>query len=106
MVKKIDKQELKSAIERKVAQTYEPVKPAVQLGFIHHNVDCIGCRACEIARKDKDALPRDEDATRDDRLRRDERDAAILADKYPLDGADIESLSEYRLASLMQYPHY
>jgi hypothetical protein len=42
----------------------------------------------------------------DDRLRRDERDAAVLADKYPLDGADIESVSEYRLASLMQYPHY
>ncbi|MFN4326120.1 MAG: 4Fe-4S dicluster domain-containing protein [Azonexus sp.] len=57
MVKKIDKAELKSAIERKVAQTYEPVKPAVQLGFIHNNVDCIGCRACEIACKDKNGLP-------------------------------------------------
>ena len=42
----------------------------------------------------------------DDRLRPDERDAALLADKYPPDGADIESISEYRLASLMQYPHY
>ena len=42
----------------------------------------------------------------DDRLRRDERDAAILADKYPPDGADIETVSEFRLASLMQYPHY
>jgi hypothetical protein len=41
-----------------------------------------------------------------DKLRRDERDAAILAGKYPPDGADIESVSEYRLASLMQYPHY
>ena len=42
----------------------------------------------------------------DIRLRRDERDAAVLAGKYPPDGADIESVSEYRLASLMQYPHY
>jgi len=25
----------------------------MQLGFIHNNVDCIGCRACEIACKDK-----------------------------------------------------
>lgn len=40
------------------------------------------------------------------KLRREERDAAILAGKYPPDGADIESISEYRLASLMQYPHY
>ncbi len=42
----------------------------------------------------------------DDRSRPEERDAAVLTDKYPLDGADIESVSEYRLASLMQYPHY
>ena len=41
-----------------------------------------------------------------DRLRTDERQAAILADKYPPDAADIESVSEYRLASLLQYPHY
>jgi hypothetical protein len=44
--------------------------------------------------------------TNGDKLRRDERDAAVLANKYPADGADIESVSEYRLASLMQYPHY
>lgn len=44
--------------------------------------------------------------SRDDRLRPAERDAALLAGKYPPDGADIESVSEYRLASLMQYPHY
>lgn len=43
---------------------------------------------------------------RDDKLRREERDAAILAGSYPPEGADIESISEYRLASLMQYPHY
>ena len=42
----------------------------------------------------------------DDRLRKPERDLAILAGKYPPSGADIETLSEYRLASLMQYPHY
>ena len=46
------------------------------------------------------------DRAPEDRLRPDERDAAVLADKYPADGADIESVSEYRLASLMQYPHY
>lgn len=55
--------------------------------------------------KEKDhelRVPRDAD----DRLRSDERDAAVLADKYPPDAADIETVSEYRLASLMQYPHY
>jgi anaerobic dimethyl sulfoxide reductase subunit B (iron-sulfur subunit) len=35
---------------------YEPVKPKMQLGFVHNNVDCIGCRACEIACKDKNGL--------------------------------------------------
>ena len=55
--------------------------------------------------KEKAETPRDERA-KDDHLRPDERDAAVLADKYPADGADIESISEYRLASLMQYPHY
>jgi hypothetical protein len=55
--------------------------------------------------KEKVAEPR-EMRDDDDRLRPDERDAAVLTDKYPADGADIESVSEYRLASLMQYPHY
>jgi anaerobic dimethyl sulfoxide reductase subunit B (iron-sulfur subunit) len=36
--------------------TYEPVKPAKQFGFIHNNLDCLGCRACEIACKDKNGL--------------------------------------------------
>ncbi len=52
MTRKLDKQQVTEALQRKVAQTYEPVKPAKQLGFVHHNVDCIGCRACEIASKD------------------------------------------------------
>ncbi len=42
----------------------------------------------------------------DDRLRKGERDLAILNGKYPASAADIEQISEYRLASLMQYPHY
>ncbi len=36
---------------------YEPVKPKVQLGFIHNNKECLGCRACEMACKDKNGLP-------------------------------------------------
>ena len=57
MVKKLDKEQVTQALRRKIAQTYEPVKPAAQLGFVHNNVDCIGCRACEIACKDKNGLP-------------------------------------------------
>lgn len=47
---------IKEAIKNQKNVQYEPVKPAVQVGFIHNNVDCIGCRACEIACKDKNGL--------------------------------------------------
>ena len=44
---------------------------------------------------------------RDDALlRRDEKDAAILADKFPREDLERERASEVRLAQLMQYPHY
>ncbi len=56
--------------------------------------------------KPRDAAPQAGVSLEDLRLRKAERDAAVLADKYPPDAADIESLSEYRLASLLQYPHY
>ncbi len=36
---------------------YTPVIPRMQMGFIHNNRDCIGCRTCEIACKDKNDLP-------------------------------------------------
>ncbi|HHJ21217.1 MAG TPA: 4Fe-4S dicluster domain-containing protein [Gammaproteobacteria bacterium] len=52
----IDKTRLKTAVVRRKKAVYEPVKPEMQLGFIHHNVDCIGCRTCEIACKDKNGL--------------------------------------------------
>ncbi|MEO6015398.1 MAG: hypothetical protein ABIQ30_17655 [Devosia sp.] len=56
--------------------------------------------------KDTSSVSKPVPVRREDTLRKDERDAAVLAGKYPHDGADIESASEYRLASLMQYPHY
>jgi hypothetical protein len=59
-----------------------------------------------LAFKDREPTPRPDRDPANDRLRPQERDAAVLADRYPLDAADIESVSEYRLASLLQYPHY
>ncbi|MCB1528897.1 MAG: 4Fe-4S dicluster domain-containing protein [Hyphomicrobiaceae bacterium] len=52
-----DKAKIKEAVKRKKREVYTPVKPDMQLGFIHNNVDCIGCRACEMACKDKNGLP-------------------------------------------------
>jgi anaerobic dimethyl sulfoxide reductase subunit B (iron-sulfur subunit) len=57
MAKKLDKQVVKEAVAVRDRVTYDPVVPEMQLGFIHNNVDCIGCRACEIACKDKNGLP-------------------------------------------------
>lgn len=48
-----DKLAAREAVKRAV---YTPVKPDMQMGFVHNNVDCIGCRACEIACKDKNGL--------------------------------------------------
>ncbi|MFO1319970.1 MAG: 4Fe-4S dicluster domain-containing protein [Burkholderiales bacterium] len=57
MASPTDKKAVKAAIKRRRKEVYTPVKPDLQLGFIHNNVDCIGCRACEIACKDKNGLP-------------------------------------------------
>jgi len=54
---KKDLGKIREAVKRRKRATYEPVKPDMQLGFIHNNVDCIGCRACEMACKDKNGLP-------------------------------------------------
>jgi Trk K+ transport system NAD-binding subunit len=45
--------------------------------------------------------PRPEDV-----LRRDERQTAVLAGAHPPESMEVERNSEYRLASLLQYPHY
>ena len=57
MPKGKDRKKIKAAIKRRKKAVYTPVVPDMQLGFVHNNVDCIGCRACEIACKDKNGLP-------------------------------------------------
>ena len=57
MATQVDKAAIKEAVEKRKRETYVPVVPDTQLGFVHNNVDCIGCRACEIACKDKNGLP-------------------------------------------------
>ncbi len=56
MAGKVDKAKIKAAVKKRKREVYSPVVPDMQLGFIHNNVDCIGCRACEIACKDKNGL--------------------------------------------------
>lgn len=51
-----DPARIKAAVKRRKKAVYTPVVPDMQLGFVHNNVDCIGCRACEIACKDKNGL--------------------------------------------------
>lgn len=57
MTEQTDKAAIAEAVRRRKREVYQPVVPDMQLGFIHNNVDCIGCRACEIACKDKNGLP-------------------------------------------------
>jgi anaerobic dimethyl sulfoxide reductase subunit B (iron-sulfur subunit) len=59
VARKLDPEEnakIRIAVKRRKKEVYTPVVPDMQLGFIHNNVDCIGCRACEIACKDKNGL--------------------------------------------------
>lgn len=56
MATKVEKNQVKAAVKARKREVYTPVVPDVQFGFIHNNVDCIGCRACEIACKDKNGL--------------------------------------------------
>lgn len=56
MANKLDKARIKENAARIKRETYTPVVPDLQMGFIHNNVDCIGCRACEMACKDKNGL--------------------------------------------------
>ncbi len=56
MTNKIDKTRIKENAARIKREGYTPVVPDMQMAFIHNNVDCIGCRACEIACKDKNGL--------------------------------------------------
>jgi anaerobic dimethyl sulfoxide reductase subunit B len=57
MAETTGKAKIKEAVKRRKRVVYKPVVPDMQLGFVHNNVDCIGCRACEIACKDKNGLP-------------------------------------------------
>ncbi len=56
MAQELDKNKIKEAVKKRKREVYSPVVPEMQLGFIHNNVDCIGCRACEMACKDKNGL--------------------------------------------------
>jgi len=56
MTNQIDKKRIRENVDRMKRETYTPVVPDMQMGFVHHNVDCIGCRACEMACKDKNGL--------------------------------------------------
>ena len=53
----LDKKKIRASVLKMKRVPYEPVVPDRQFAFIHNNVDCIGCRACEMACKDKNGLP-------------------------------------------------